>query len=97
MPFLRDAPAAYRLLRAEDAPLWSKALIVVSVLYVVWPLDLVPDAVPILSWIDDMGVVLLIRLLLTRELERYREPAVKVTPVDPKHNGYRSAASLPVA
>lgn len=74
LPLLRDFPAAARLLRDKEAPLWPKVLVVLAVVYVVWPADLVPDVVPVLSWVDDMGVVLVLRLLLHREIARYREP-----------------------
>jgi uncharacterized membrane protein YkvA (DUF1232 family) len=96
LPFIRDFPAAWRLVRDRQAPIWSKALVVLSVLYVVWPLDLVPDVVPILSWVDDVGVVLVLRILLHREIEKYREPAALAAPVDREHDGYRSAPGLPV-
>ena len=61
------------------------ALVVLAVAYVVWPLDLIPDVVPVLSWIDDMGVVLALRLVLSRELERYREG--KPVKADPRTIG----------
>ncbi|MDI1483736.1 DUF1232 domain-containing protein [Polyangium sp. y55x31] len=78
VPLLRDAPAAWRLLRDREAALWAKALIVLSVVYCVWPLDLVPDAVPFITWIDDAGVVLLFRLILHRQLARYHEPGSEI-------------------
>jgi uncharacterized membrane protein YkvA (DUF1232 family) len=33
-----------------------KALVVFAVLYLIWPLDLLPDIAPILGWLDDIGV-----------------------------------------
>jgi uncharacterized membrane protein YkvA (DUF1232 family) len=97
LPFLRDFPAAFRLLRHRGAPLWSKALVVLAVLYVVWPLDLIPDVAPVLTWVDDMGVVLVLRMLLSRQLEKYREPAALAAPDGQEHDGYRSGPGLPVA
>ena len=78
VPLLRDAPAAWRLLRDREAALWAKALVVLSVVYCIWPLDLVPDAVPFITWIDDVGVVLVFRLLLHRQLGRYHEPKPEI-------------------
>jgi len=78
VPLLRDAPAAWRLLRDREAALWAKALVVLSVVYCIWPLDLIPDAVPFITWIDDVGVVLVFRLLLHRQLGRYHEPKPEI-------------------
>jgi uncharacterized membrane protein YkvA (DUF1232 family) len=73
VPLVRDVPAAWRLMRDKQGPGWAKILLVAAVAYVVWPLDLVPDAVPLFSWIDDMGVVFVMRLVLHRQLVRYRD------------------------
>ncbi len=35
-------------------PWWQ---ILLCVLYVVSPLDLVPDVIPVLGWLDDIGVL----------------------------------------
>lgn len=94
VPLLRDAPAAWRLLRDKEAALWAKALIVLSVAYCIWPLDLVPDAVPFITWLDDAGVVLVFRLLLHRQLGRYHEPKPEIV-VDV--GGPRSGADVRVA
>lgn len=40
-------------------PLLPKLIVPAAVLYVVWPLDLIPDAIPFLGQLDDVGVVLL--------------------------------------
>jgi uncharacterized membrane protein YkvA (DUF1232 family) len=78
VPLLRDVPAAWRLLRDKEAALWAKALVVLSVVYCIWPLDLIPDAVPFITWIDDAGVVVLFRILLHRQLGRYHEPKPEI-------------------
>ncbi|MDI1450839.1 DUF1232 domain-containing protein [Polyangium sp. 6x1] len=94
VPLLRDAPAAWRLLCDRDGALWAKALVVLSVVYCIWPLDLVPDAVPFITWIDDAGVVLLFRLILHRQLGRYHEPRPEIA-ADAR--GSRSEADVRVA
>jgi uncharacterized membrane protein YkvA (DUF1232 family) len=75
VPFLGDVLPAGRLIRDKAAPVWAKLLLFASVAYVVWPLDLVPDAIPILTWLDDMGFVVAVRLILSRQLDRYRLPS----------------------
>lgn len=50
---------AARLAREPRVPRLVKALLALPVLYVISPIDLLPDLVPILGQIDDLGVVML--------------------------------------
>ncbi len=97
VPLLRDGPAAWRLLRDREAPFWAKSLVVLSVLYVVWPLDLIPDMVPFITWLDDAGVVILFRVLLHRQLGRYHEPKPEIPAGGREHDGSRSGTDVRVA
>lgn len=47
-----------RLLREPGVPLLTKALPVLALLYAISPLDFVPDFLPILGQLDDVGVIL---------------------------------------
>ena len=66
--------AMWRYLRDRDASVFGKLLAVFAVVYVVMPVDLIPD-VPGIGWLDDMGVVALVGAWLTRRISEYREPA----------------------
>jgi uncharacterized membrane protein YkvA (DUF1232 family) len=44
-------------------------LVIAAILYILWPLDLIPDVVPIAGWADDL-VVLLLALNQARGLFR---------------------------
>ena len=48
-----------RLLREPRVPLLIKALPVLAALYVISPLDFVPDFLPVLGQLDDLGVILI--------------------------------------
>lgn len=48
-----------RLLREPAVPLVSKGLPILAVLYVLSPLDFVPDVLPIVGQLDDVGLLLL--------------------------------------
>ncbi|MFO0678916.1 MAG: YkvA family protein [Polyangiaceae bacterium] len=62
-----------RFFRDRDASLVGKAFVVLTAAYVVWPLDLLPDAAPVLGWLDDLGLVGFASAYLFRVADRYRE------------------------
>ena len=47
----------WRLIRDPRVPLWSKAIPVLAVAYVLSPLDLIPDFLIGLGQLDDLGLV----------------------------------------
>jgi uncharacterized membrane protein YkvA (DUF1232 family) len=53
---LRDT---WRLIRDPDIPLWVKGVPLATLAYVLWPIDLLADAVPGLGQLDDLAVILL--------------------------------------
>jgi uncharacterized membrane protein YkvA (DUF1232 family) len=48
----------WRLFRDSRVSILAKAVLVLTLAYVVWPFDFVPDLVPVLGEVDDLGVVL---------------------------------------
>jgi uncharacterized membrane protein YkvA (DUF1232 family) len=48
-----------RLLSDKRVPVYLKPLPFAGLLYLVWPADLLPDLVPILGQVDDLGVLIL--------------------------------------
>ena len=62
-----DARQLWIALRHPAAPTWLKVGTALIVLYVLSPIDLIPDVVPVLGWMDDVVLVpLTIRFLLKR-------------------------------
>ncbi len=43
--------------RDRQVPWLQKLPALLAILYVISPVDLIPDAIPILGWLDDLGVV----------------------------------------
>lgn len=75
VPFFGDLLALSRLIRDRDAGFWWKLFAVAVFAYVVSPVDAFPEAVaPVIAWVDDVGLVLAVRLLLDRRLAKYRYP-----------------------
>ncbi len=61
----REVMVAWRLLRDPRVPPATKLVPVASVLYLLWPIDILADAWPVIGQLDDLGVLLLgLRLFL---------------------------------
>ena len=50
----QDVPAVFRALKGRDTPLLAKILAGVTVAYALSPIDLIPDFVPVLGYLDDV-------------------------------------------
>lgn len=77
-----------RLLREPAVPLLVKALPVAAVLYLVSPLDFIPDIIPVLGQMDDAGVLLLaleafLKLCPERVVAYHRSAVAAGTPFAP--------------
>lgn len=48
----------WRLLRDPRVPLWTKAIPVAAVVYVLSPIDIIPDFIIGLGQLDDLGILL---------------------------------------
>lgn len=66
--------AVRRYFGDKEASFFGKAFVVFAVAYVATPIDLIPEAfVPVLGWLDDIGVVALAMWHLGRVTTKYRE------------------------
>lgn len=52
---------------------WNMSVIVGTILYVVSPLDAIPDVIPVLGWLDDASIVGFAISKLADEIDRYRK------------------------
>jgi uncharacterized membrane protein YkvA (DUF1232 family) len=48
--------AVLRLLTDRTAPRFPRFVALLALLYAIFPFDLIPDVVPIVGWIDDVGL-----------------------------------------
>lgn len=51
--------------------LFTTLVVVVSVAYVIFPFDLIPDFIPVVGWLDDGVVIFLLIKALHKETQRY--------------------------
>ena len=52
----QQARLIMRLMGDADVPIWLKALPIAAVAYFLMPLDFVPDVIPALGQMDDLGI-----------------------------------------
>ena len=54
---LLSALILFYCLRDRDTPAWAKSVIVGALGYLILPVDLIPDVIPVVGYADDWGVI----------------------------------------
>jgi len=75
-----DIPALFLTLKDKDTPILAKVFAGITVAYALSPVDLVPDFIPVLGYLDDvillpLLVILTIKFIPKDVLERNRKQA----------------------
>lgn len=71
-----NAKKYYALLTRRDTPFYLKAAVVFAVLYLISPIDLVPDWLALFGIVDDIALVSLLLGFVFRRLKR-RYPEIE--------------------
>jgi uncharacterized membrane protein YkvA (DUF1232 family) len=76
---LQQGKLTLRLVRDPRVPLYAKAVLALTLIYVLSPLDFVPDWVPLLGQLDDAailtaGIALFLRLCPPELVEERQRP-----------------------
>ena len=53
---LRHPMALWHFLTDRGTPLAPRVLALAVLAYVIFPLDIIPDVIPIVGWMDDLGI-----------------------------------------
>ena len=93
-----DIYTLYLASRDPRIPFMAKVVLVVTVAYAFSPIDLIPDFIPVLGYLDDLvllplGIWLCIRLIPEHILETYRQLA-KQQILMPRKTNYTMAAVI---
>ena len=57
MQFRNELVALWRAFLTPGTPLYLKALMLLVPLYLISPVDLIPDFIPLAGWLDDVVIV----------------------------------------
>ena len=76
----KDIPAVFLALKARETPILAKIVASLTVAYALSPVDLVPDFIPVLGYLDDVLILpalvaLTVKLIPKDVFERYRQEA----------------------
>ena len=67
----KEVQALFQMIKDPEVKLHKKLIAVVPLLYVINPMDIIPDAVPFIGYVDDCAAVLIVVSLLKNELSKY--------------------------
>jgi uncharacterized membrane protein YkvA (DUF1232 family) len=70
------ARRAWAYFRDPQVALWRKVVGFAAVAYTLWPLDVIPDVIPGIGWLDDAGILGLAALFMVREIHRHQTTAL---------------------
>ena len=75
-----DIPAVFLALGDRKTPWYAKALALLTVAYALSPIDLIPDFIPVLGYLDDLIILpvlvaLTVRCIPAEVFAQYRERA----------------------
>lgn len=75
-----DIPAVFIAMRKKETPVWAKVIAGLTIVYALSPIDLIPDFIPVLGYIDDIIllpalVALVIRMIPSDVFEACRQEA----------------------
>jgi uncharacterized membrane protein YkvA (DUF1232 family) len=69
--FTKDIKALYYYMRDPDVPWYKKSLVVAGLIYFISPIDSIPDLLPVIGYLDDLGVIVALLKYLGSEIAPY--------------------------
>ena len=86
IPFVEDIVALFLLFNSSDYPLIKKGVCVFALLYFITPLDVIPDIMPVVGFLDDAGIIAAAVALYSSDLDPYKKMAADWL----KDNGFKN-------
>jgi uncharacterized membrane protein YkvA (DUF1232 family) len=57
LQFRRELVILWHAFMAAETPVWLKGLMLLVPAYLISPIDILPDFIPVLGWLDDLVVI----------------------------------------
>lgn len=64
-----------KYVRSPRVARWKKMLGVMSVAYAILPFDLIPDVMPVIGWLDDVGFLAVAFGFIARDMAKHAQEA----------------------
>ncbi len=71
LSFIKDVKALYNYMLDSKVPWYRKSIVLGALIYFITPIDSVPDLVPLVGYLDDLGVITAVLKFLGSELIPY--------------------------
>ena len=84
--FLPNWKTIIAYLRDEASDWKPKALFVAALVYLIWPIDFLPDFAPLIGWLDDLGGASLATFYILHAAKRYEDTHKRLTSSDSASN-----------
>ncbi len=76
----QDVVSSLRFFVDPRVGFWSKLLVLLAALYVVFPIDLIPDPIVVIGWLDDIAAMVTALTALLFAFRRFKNQARAVLP-----------------
>jgi uncharacterized membrane protein YkvA (DUF1232 family) len=68
LQFRNELVTLWRAFLAPETPVWLKGLMLLIPAYLISPIDIIPDFIPVLGWVDDAIIIPILVSLIVRLL-----------------------------
>lgn len=94
----KEIAALYLASRRKDVPWYAKTFVAVIIAYALSPIDLIPDFIPVLGYLDDLvliplGIIIAIRLIPQPTMQECRREAEELFK-DGKPRNWKAASVI---
>ena len=68
---IKDIKALYNYMKSDKIPVGKKFIVIAALIYFITPIDAIPDAIPIVGFLDDIGIISALVKYLGQELKDF--------------------------